>query len=94
MESKRILEIFVTTQRTFTVRPTGPDIAPPICPQCAAPMVLAEQAAMGCGLSRRTLYQLVERGAVHFLETEAGWLWVCPPSLAALAAPHPHGEVL
>ena len=83
MESKRILEIFVATKRTFTVRAAGPTDEIMICPHCASPMLLAEQAATVCGVSRRTVYQAIESGAAHFAETVSGAAWVCTASLGS-----------
>jgi hypothetical protein len=45
-------------------------------------MLPAEQAAVVFNLSNRAVYQLVEKGITHFVETERGELFVCLRSLA------------
>ncbi len=45
-----------------------------------------ETAAAWLKVTRRTLYRAVEAGAVHFVETADGVLWLCAASCAALGA--------
>lgn len=81
MELKRTIEIFVETNRRFVIR--QPEAAEQIaCPNCAEPMLAAEQTATVFGISQRRLFQLVETGAAHYAETETGILLICPNSLA------------
>ena len=85
MEFKRTTEIFVETNRRFVIR--QPESAEQIaCPNCAEPMLAAEQIARILGVSQRRIFQLVETGAVHFAETETGILLICPNSLAEILA--------
>jgi hypothetical protein len=53
-----------------------------VCPECAGPMLAAEQGAVLLAISRRRIYQLIEIGGAHFVETSTGILLVCPNSLA------------
>lgn len=82
MEIKRTVEVFVETKRRFVVRQAETVAEQIACPECSAPMLAAEQIAVFFGVSRRSIYQTIERGAAHFLETGNGCLFVCPNSLA------------
>ena len=84
MEIKRKIEVFIETSRRYVVhQPESPESNErTVCPECAAPMLAAEQIAVLLGMSRRSVYQLVETGAAHFIETGNGFLLVCPNSLA------------
>ena len=85
MEFKRATEIIIATKRRFVI--CQPETAEQyLCPRCDEAMLAAEQTAVVFNLSRRTVYQLVESGAAHFAETEAGLLLVCPNSLAETLA--------
>lgn len=85
MEIKRKTEIFVETNRRFVIH--QPESAEPsFCPQCAEPMFTAEQAAAFFNVSRRDIYRLIDNHAVHFIETDTGYLMVCPKSLAEISA--------
>ena len=55
------------------------------CEQCTAvvPMVTPERAAQLCGAPPRAIYRLVENDQVHFVEAEAGELFICVVSLSA-----------
>ncbi len=48
-------------------------------------MLTPEEAARLTGLSQRAICRGVEAGAVHFLETADGCLFVCPASLCGAA---------
>jgi len=81
MEIKRTTEILIETERRFVVH--HPEHAEQIvCAHCAELMLTAEQTAIVFKISHRAVYQLVEQGTLHFVETEAGVLFVCPRSLA------------
>jgi hypothetical protein len=81
MEIKRTTEILVETERRYVVQ--QPEHTEPIiCSSCSEIMLAAEQAAAIFDLSNRTVYQLVEKGTTHFVETEMGSLFVCLRSLA------------
>ena len=44
-------------------------------------MVIPETAATNCATTAREIYRRIENGELHFLETPAGELFVCCPSL-------------
>ena len=95
MELKRTTEIFVETNRRFVIR--QPEAAEQIfCPNCTELMLTAEQIAAVFDISHRAVYQIIENGAAHFVETEAGVLLVCPNSLAESLAKRTEisGEIL
>ena len=82
MEIKRSVEISVEKTRRFVIR--QPETNQTIwCPACNEPMLAAEASAVLFRVKCRRVYQLVELGAAHFVETETGALFVCPPSLDA-----------
>lgn len=81
LEIKRKIEVCVQTKRRFIIRQPW-ESEQLICPECAGPMIAAEQIAILLGIGRRRVYQLVEAGNAHFVETAAGILMVCPNSLA------------
>lgn len=60
------------SQRTLTV-----------CPYCGAQgkLILAEQAATLCRVSRRRIYGWIEAGRLHFQELTDGAVLVCTRSL-------------
>ena len=95
MEIKRTTEIVVETERRFVVHQTE-HTEQIVCPVCAELMLTAEQAAGVFDISHRAVFQLVERGMVHFAETQAGVLFVCPSSVAAVCSVKKEiaGEVL
>ena len=81
MEIKRTTEIVVEKKRRFVVRQQEhPEQV--FCSSCSESMLTAEQAAAVFAVSRRAVYQMVENGTVHFTETGAGVLFICPGSLA------------
>jgi hypothetical protein len=86
VKRKRRVEIVVETRRVVTIRKPVPSPVPP-CGVCAGPLVPSEVAVTVTGLSSRTIHRLVETGEVHFAETPAGALLVCPNSLAAAQSP-------
>ena len=79
---KRRVEIVVETTRRVTLGRPGP-VPATLCESCAGPLVPAEVAVAVTGLSSRTIHRLVEAGQVHFAETPAGALLVCPTSFGA-----------
>jgi hypothetical protein len=95
MEIKRTTQIVVETERRYVVRQQA-HTEPVICSSCNEVMLSAEQAAVVFDLSTRTVYQLVEKGTTHFVETETGALFVCLRSLAegCSATERITGEVL
>ena len=55
------------------------------CPLCAAQVELLrpEEAAQLIGIGIRLLFRLLEQAQLHFLETPAGGVLICLPSLLA-----------
>ncbi len=85
MEIKRTTEIFVETNRRFVVHPESLESTEQIfCSECAALMLSAEQIAVLLGISRRSVYKIVENGATHFTETGNGFLFGCPNTFAEI----------
>jgi hypothetical protein len=82
MEIKRTTDIFVRTRRRFTI-PQPEPAEQTVCSQCSAQMFAAEQIAVIFGVGCRAVYRLVEAGAAHFAETEAGAVMICHSSLEA-----------
>ena len=82
MEIKRTIEISVEKTRRFVIRQPEAD-ATLSCPACGELMLTAEAAAVLLRVKCRRVYQIVEPGAAHFVETETGAMFVCPPSLDA-----------
>lgn len=80
MEIKRSIEISVEKTRRFAIRQPETDETIS-CPACNELMLTAEAAAVLFKTKCRRVYQIVEANAVHFLETEAGAMFVCPSSL-------------
>ncbi len=71
MEIKRTTEIFVETERRFVVcQPKSSEQI--FCRQCTKQMLAAEACAALFGVSRRSVYQIVENGTAHFTETASG----------------------
>jgi hypothetical protein len=79
VKRKRRLEIVVETKRRFTLRKSGPPHMVR-CKHCSGPLVSAEEAVAITGLSSRTIHRLVETAEIHFMETPAGALLICPNS--------------
>jgi hypothetical protein len=81
MEITRTTDIWVETKRRFFVHQTQSN-EQLLCASCAGQMITAEVSAALLGISRRLVYRLVEAEIVHFSETEAGVIFVCPDSFA------------
>lgn len=75
-------ETIIETHEVWVVRKRAG--APAVwCAECVGQpaMLTPEEAAHLTGLSQRAICRGVEAGAVHFLETADGCLFVCPASL-------------
>ncbi len=83
MEIKRTTEIFIEATRRFVVRQASANDQF-ICPECGSPMFAAEQAAEILRVSRRRIYQTIEAGARHFVETETGAVMICLPPVETI----------
>jgi excisionase family DNA binding protein len=75
------MEITVETRQMVIRRRTNH--APVWCTECSSPvqLITPEEAAVLAGVSTRTIYRRVERGQLHFVETDSGRLLICPNSL-------------
>ena len=82
MEIKRKFEIMVATKRRYVIHQTPSNIQI-ACSECGEPMVSAEQTANLLGIKQRRIFQIIETGAAHFTEAEAGALMICLNSLSA-----------
>lgn len=78
MNRTRRIEITVERRRLVMQNATPP--APVFCPSCPTPVVLLtpKEAAALTGISVRMVYRWVEADLVHYLETSADQLLVCP----------------
>ncbi len=83
MEIKRKFEMSVVTNRRYIIRQASASrkIA---CLKCGEPMLTAEQIANLFDITQRRVFQIIETGAAHFSETDAGAAMICLKSLAAI----------
>jgi hypothetical protein len=81
LSKKTRTEISIETDQVVIIR--RQHVAQQWCAVCAmhTHMITAEAAAAATGLSRRSVYRLVEQGQVHFCETSDGLLLICLNSL-------------
>lgn len=81
MKRRKRTEITVETSLLVFRRSTNH--AAVWCIECSSPvqLVTPEEAAVLASVTTRTVYRRVERGQLHFVETEAGTLLICPNSL-------------
>lgn len=80
MEIKRNFETLVVTKRRFVIRQT-PAVEQTVCAECGETMLPIAQAAVLLRIKQSRIFQIVETGAAHFTEAEAGALMVCLNSL-------------
>jgi hypothetical protein len=80
MEIIKRTNIVIKTARRFIVRRAETD-EPLQCGQCARQMIRAQAAAQIFVVSSRTIYGLIEKGNIHFTETEVSEIYVCPTSI-------------
>jgi hypothetical protein len=52
-----------------------------LCEACACGMLTLEEAVVVAGVSSRLIYQRVEDGLLHFIETPEGLLLICLHSM-------------
>ena len=83
MKIKQKTELSLVTRRRLIVR-RPPNEAPIACARCGAALLGSEQAAVLFGVRQRQIFQLIERGAAHFSETETGAVLICLLSLDAV----------
>lgn len=86
MKVRRIREVTIQTSETFVLRPSQITVLTG-CSQCAAEveMLTASAAAALIGVPLRWIYRWIETGQLHFQETPAGLVLVCPNSLQTAA---------
>jgi len=77
MRITRRTNVFIKTGRKFVVRQQSADELIS-CGQCAEPMIPAHVTADLFGFSSRMIYRLIESEKIHFVETEANEIYVCP----------------
>jgi len=82
MEIKRKIEKLVVTKRRFVIRQSPSEQT--TCAECGESMLRIAQAAKLLGIKQRRIFQIIETGAAHFTEAEAGTLMICLNSLAAV----------
>lgn len=90
MKRRKVTEIIVETDEVFVYSSAAP--APRWCASCGVEVMVAtpEGAASLGQINKRTIYRLIEAGAVHFEETPEGALLVCLPSLAEFMSDGTH----
>ncbi|MFT3742893.1 MAG: hypothetical protein QM785_01240 [Pyrinomonadaceae bacterium] len=80
MKVSREIEMWVKTDRRFIIReqPLNTNVS---CPVCNEQMIEVEQAAKLFELKQRQVFQMIEIGKVHFIETDTGKALVCLASM-------------
>ena len=83
--NKARTQITVRTDEVLIIRTTRVGSRTP-CPECtgATLLVTTEEAIALTSVSSREIYRWVEKGWVHFAESPAGALLVCPDSILKL----------
>ena len=86
MKTKTKTEITVETHRILRIRRSSRHRFA-WCDRCCqqARMVTADEAAMLVQVGSRAIYQLIEAGAIHFVEMPDRVVFVCLNSLANLS---------
>jgi hypothetical protein len=80
MKITRKTNVFVKTERKIIVRGgSSKDFV--CCADCAEQMLPAQTSADFFGISSREIYRFIESGKIHFVETEANEIYVCPVSV-------------
>ena len=83
MEIKRKIEMVVATNEKYVIRKSSTH-KPTACAKCGEPMLAIAQAAVLLGIKQSRVFQIVETGAAHFAEIEAGAVMICLSSLAII----------
>jgi len=81
MEIKRKFEMVIATNRRYVIRQSTPG-KEIVCAKCGEAMLTTEQAANFFGIKQRRIFQIIETGAAHYTEAEAGATLVCLASLS------------
>lgn len=81
MRRRKRMEITVEIRQIVLRRRTNP--APAWCLECSSPVqsITPEEAAALVGVNTRTIYQWVEAGQLHFIETAEPSPLICLTSL-------------
>lgn len=84
MRRRKRLEVTIQQDTLYVLR-TPPRVLTAWCAGCGAEvdMLTLEEAATLAGCSMRALVRRAEAGQVHFAETAAGRLLICPHALLA-----------
>ena len=87
VKARRITEITVETDETFTIRRSADSVRVP-CPQCGSlsAMVTPNEAAALFGVGIRDLCREIDAGRLHFQEIESGSVLICLGSLQQAAS--------
>ena len=80
MKIKRKIEMLVVTNEKYIVHQSATHRQIP-CAKCGEPMLAIEQAADLLGIKQRRIFRIIETGAAHFTEIEAGATIICITSL-------------
>ena len=93
MKVRRRVEIITVREQTYlssrreniTLHPSAQSV--PSCDRCQSPtqMLTPDLAATISGITLRTLFQWIESGQIHFVETPEGRVFVCLQSVTANA---------
>lgn len=75
---RRKTNIIVRTLKKSVVRQAFAAETEIYCDLCGKTMITAQAAALLHNISTRLIYRLVEEGKIHFLETDAKIIFVCP----------------
>ena len=81
---QKTTEIFIETQERIVFRQTSAREIETACAACDSDSIFIqpERAAFLFNLTTREIYRRIERGTIHFLETDAGATLVCAASLS------------
>lgn len=77
----RRMRFTVERSETLLVRPTQLAVSCTVCGRDAQ-MLAPDAAAVIAGVSIRTIYQMLEAGEIHFVESKYGRLLICLDSLS------------
>ena len=80
MRITRKIEMTIATNSTYIIRKSSSS-RKVVCPKCGEPMLTAEQAAGMFGITQRRVFRIVEAGAAHYTEADAGAVMICIKAL-------------
>lgn len=83
MKIERKFESVIETKKRYVIRQfTSVNLT--VCAECGEIMLTIEQSAKLLSINQRRIFKIIETGASHFTETEAGALMICVDSLVKL----------